>query len=93
MLELDTFAAAGAIFGQTTPAHFLLVGVAYQTGALPISAAAIERAIEINGVGAEDNVAAFRWGRTAVPTRRRSPPSLLARAVHQDRCTRFPAAR
>ena len=66
VVEVDTFAAAHAIFGHTTPAHFLLVGVAYQAGALPISAEAIERAIELNGVGAAANVAAFRWGRTAV---------------------------
>lgn len=66
VVEVDTFAAAHALFGHTTPGHFLLVGVAYQSGALPISAEAIERAIALNGVGAEDNVAAFRWGRAAV---------------------------
>lgn len=63
---LDTLAAAKALFGHTTPCHFLLVGAAYQAGSLPISAAAIERAIELNRVGVASNLAAFRWGRVAV---------------------------
>ncbi len=66
VFDLDTFTAAQALFGHTTPSHFLLVGAAYQAGALPIPADAIERAIELNGVGAADNVAAFRWGRVAI---------------------------
>ena len=66
VFDLDALAAAQALFGNTTPSHFLLVGAAYQAGALPISADAIERTIELNGVGVEANVAAFRWGRVAV---------------------------
>jgi indolepyruvate ferredoxin oxidoreductase len=87
VIELDTFEAAGALFGHTTPAHFLLIGVAYQAGALPLSAAAIERAIELNGVGAEDNVAAFRWGRAAIAdpatyAAATTRPARARRAVH-----------
>ena len=66
LFDLDTFAAANALFGNTTPCHFLLVGAAFQAGALPISAAAIEAALELNGVGVAANLAAFRWGRVAV---------------------------
>ena len=55
-----------ALFGDTAAANFLLVGAAYQAGALPLPAAAIEEAIEINGVAVDANIAAFRWGRVAV---------------------------
>jgi indolepyruvate ferredoxin oxidoreductase len=42
-----------------------LVGYAYQLGAIPLSAAAIERAIELNGEAVAMNKAAFHWGRQA----------------------------
>jgi indolepyruvate ferredoxin oxidoreductase len=66
LVALDASAAAQALFGDTMPATFLLVGAAYQAGALPFSAAAVEWAIELNGVAVAANTAAFRWGRVAV---------------------------
>ncbi|WP_167003995.1 indolepyruvate ferredoxin oxidoreductase family protein [Mumia sp. ZJ430] len=66
VMTLDALEAAEELFGSTTTANFLLVGAAYQTGALPIPAAAIEEAIGLNGVAVDANVAAFRWGRVAV---------------------------
>ena len=64
--SFDALAAAQELFGNTAAANFLLVGAAYEVGALRIPAAAIEEAIEINGVAAKANIAAFRWGRTAI---------------------------
>ncbi|WP_405059285.1 indolepyruvate ferredoxin oxidoreductase family protein [Kribbella sp. NBC_01505] len=64
--DFDALEAAGRIFGNTIAANFLLVGAAYQTGALRLPAAAIEEAIKINGTAVAANVAAFRWGRVAV---------------------------
>ncbi|MCU1588534.1 MAG: indolepyruvate ferredoxin oxidoreductase, partial [Frankiales bacterium] len=66
VVELDALGACEALFGSTAPANLLLVGAAYQLGALPFPAAAIEEAIELNGVAVAANVAAFRWGRVAV---------------------------
>ncbi len=64
--SFDALAAAQALFGSTAAANFLLIGAAYQTGALRLPASAIEEAIEINGVAVSTNVAAFGWGRLAV---------------------------
>ncbi|MDN5749827.1 MAG: indolepyruvate ferredoxin oxidoreductase family protein [Pseudonocardia sp.] len=66
VLALDAQGAATTLFGDAMPANLLIVGAAYQAGALPISAAAIEWAIELNGVAVAVNTAAFRWGRAAV---------------------------
>ena len=66
LIELDSVGAAQALFGDTMPATFLLVGAAFQAGALPLRADAIEWAIGLNGVAVGKNTAAFRWGRVAV---------------------------
>ncbi|MCE3551881.1 indolepyruvate ferredoxin oxidoreductase family protein [Pseudonocardia sp. RS11V-5] len=66
VVTLDAQAAAEALFGDAMPANLLLVGAAYQAGVLPVPAAAIEWAIELNGVAVAANTAAFRWGRVAV---------------------------
>src|SRR5208282_3557466 len=57
---------ANALFGQSIGANMFMVGYAYQLGAIPLSAAAIERAIELNGEAVAMNRAAFHWGRRAV---------------------------
>ena len=60
---LDSGDVALGLFGDSTTANVLQLGVAYQLGCLPISAQAIEQAIELNGAAIEANKAAFRWGR------------------------------
>jgi indolepyruvate ferredoxin oxidoreductase len=56
---------ASALLGDAIATNLLMVGFAYQQGLLPVSAAAIERAIEINRVAVTMNRSAFRWGRRA----------------------------
>jgi len=62
---VDASRLATALLGQTLGANMFLLGYAYQIGALPLSAAAVERALELNGEAVAMNVAAFRWGRRA----------------------------
>ena len=63
---LDAAGLARRLFDDEQYANMILVGVAYQAGALPIGAAAIEHAIGLNGVATEANIAAFRQGRLSV---------------------------
>src|SRR5215470_1478336 len=56
---------ATALLGDAIATNPFMLGFAYQKGLVPISAAAIERAIELNGVAVEANVKAFVWGRRA----------------------------
>ncbi|MCW2686570.1 MAG: pyruvate ferredoxin/flavodoxin oxidoreductase [Mycobacterium sp.] len=66
LISFDALGAAERLFGNTTTANLLLVGAAYQAGAIPVNTAAIEEAISLNGVAVQANQAAFRWGRVAV---------------------------
>jgi indolepyruvate ferredoxin oxidoreductase len=56
---------ATALLGDSIATNLFMVGYAYQKGLIPMAAAAIERAIEINRVAAAMNRSAFRWGRRA----------------------------
>jgi indolepyruvate ferredoxin oxidoreductase len=60
---LDAQRLAHFGLGSDTYANILLLGAAFQSGALPLSPEALERAIELNGVAVEDNLRAFRLGR------------------------------
>jgi indolepyruvate ferredoxin oxidoreductase len=46
-----------------------MVGVAFQAGTIALKAESIEAAIQASGVGVEQSLAAFRWGRMAVVDR------------------------
>lgn len=61
----DATRAAAVLFGDSLGANMFMLGMACQHGALPVSPAAIEKAIELNGQAVAMNVAAFRWGRRA----------------------------
>jgi indolepyruvate ferredoxin oxidoreductase len=61
--SLDARAASERWLGSGQFANLLLAGVAYQAGALPISAGSIEKAITATGIRIDDNIQAFRRGR------------------------------
>jgi indolepyruvate ferredoxin oxidoreductase len=62
---VDASRLSTALLGQSLGANMFMLGYAYQIGALPVSAEAIERAIALNGEAVAMNHAAFRWGRRA----------------------------
>ncbi len=57
---------ATQILGNAIGANLFLLGAAWQRGLIPISLAAIERAIELNGTEVKMNTRAFRLGRLSV---------------------------
>jgi len=60
---LDAAALTEALLGSTTTANIMVLGAALQIGAVPVPVDAVERAIGLNGVAVETNLAALRWGR------------------------------
>jgi indolepyruvate ferredoxin oxidoreductase len=63
---LDAQAISHALFDDDMPANLLVVGAAWQRGAIPISRNALHEALRLNGAAVETNVAAFEWGRVCV---------------------------
>ncbi len=70
---------AESLLGDSIGANVLMLGYAWQKGAIPLRLASIEEAIRLNGRAAESNLRAFNAGRTiaeqavAVP---QAPPTL-----------------
>src|SRR6185437_13952995 len=56
---------AETLLGDSIATNMMMMGYAYQKGLLPLTAAAIEQAIEVNGVAIKMNTQAFRLGRLA----------------------------
>lgn len=62
---VDSHRLATALMGDSIASNLFLVGYAFQKGLIPLSAEALERAIELNGVAVDFNKQAFLWGRRA----------------------------
>ncbi|MGC1442747.1 MAG: indolepyruvate ferredoxin oxidoreductase family protein [Burkholderiaceae bacterium] len=56
---------ATRLLGDSIASNLFMLGYAYQKGLIPVSAPAIDAAIELNGVAVEMNRNAFLWGRRA----------------------------
>jgi indolepyruvate ferredoxin oxidoreductase len=65
-IYFDAGRLSDALFRSHMPANIIVLGSAYQSGVIPISASAIEKAIELNGVSIDNNTQAFRIGRKIV---------------------------
>ena len=61
----DAAAISAILLGDALGANMFMLGYAYQLGYLPLTAEAIERAIELNGQAVSMNLSAFHWGRYA----------------------------
>ncbi|MCD0505048.1 indolepyruvate ferredoxin oxidoreductase family protein [Bordetella petrii] len=62
---LDAHQAALALFGDSILSNMFMLGYAWQRGGVPLSHAALARAIELNGVAVQANRDAFEAGRLA----------------------------
>jgi indolepyruvate ferredoxin oxidoreductase len=62
---IDSTLVATEMLGDSIASNMFTTGYAYQKGLIPIGAAAIERAIELNGVSVKLNLEAFLLGRRA----------------------------
>ena len=62
----DALGLAQTLFDDHMASNMIVLGAAYQAGAIPVSAAAIEEAIVLNGVSVSMNTQAFRAGRLLV---------------------------
>jgi len=62
---VDAAAMAVALLGDAIYSNPLMMGYAYQKGWIPLSQAALLRAIELNGQQVGNNLTAFAWGRRA----------------------------
>jgi indolepyruvate ferredoxin oxidoreductase len=69
----DAQSIAQRMLGDTMPANIVMLGVAFQRGMVPVSEAALMRAIELNNVAVETNKLAFALGRLSVA----APEALL----------------
>jgi indolepyruvate ferredoxin oxidoreductase len=66
---IDATALATRLLGDAIASNLFLLGYAWQQGLVPVSRAALERAIELNGTAVNMNLKAFLWGRRAAHER------------------------
>ncbi|MBV8500984.1 MAG: indolepyruvate ferredoxin oxidoreductase family protein [Paucibacter sp.] len=66
LATLDAQDIALKLMGDTMPANIVMLGACWQRGLVPLSEAALMRAMELNGVGVAANKTAFALGRLAM---------------------------
>ena len=78
---LDATRLATGLMGDSIATNLFMVGYAYQRGLLPVSDAAILRAIELNGTAIESSRMSFNWGRLAAV----DPARVSAAAIPKEK--------
>ncbi|MFN0185840.1 MAG: indolepyruvate ferredoxin oxidoreductase family protein [Aquabacterium sp.] len=63
--RIDAQAIAQQLLGDTMPSNIIMLGACWQLGLVPLSHAALMRAIDLNGVAVAANQTAFALGRLA----------------------------
>ncbi len=81
--SLDAHELALRHFGDALLSNMILLGHAWQLGGVPVSASALQQAIELNGVAVSANLEAFRLGRLSA-WRAEALRTLLMPAPVQD---------
>jgi len=90
---LDGQAVAEGLFADSMATNMLMVGVAFQAGTIPLKAESIETAVKQAGVGVEQGVAAFRWGRMLVVDRAYVEAEIAKYAAKVEKAPLSPVAR
>jgi indolepyruvate ferredoxin oxidoreductase len=65
VVSLEATRLATALMGDAVATNVFVLGFAWQKGWIPLTLAALRRAIELNGAAVPMNLAAFAWGRQA----------------------------
>jgi indolepyruvate ferredoxin oxidoreductase len=81
---VDATKLATGLMGDSIATNLFMVGYAYQRGRLPVSEAAILRAIDLNATAAEANKRAFLWGRLAAVEPERVAQAAIGREVPES---------
>jgi len=83
---MDAQALAEEFLGDSIVSNIVAMGYAWQRGLVPVGLAAVQRAIELNGVAVESNKAAFSLGRLAA-----ADPKACRELLHEpDPASRHP---
>jgi indolepyruvate ferredoxin oxidoreductase len=79
---LDAQVITEGLLGDTLAANVVMLGAAWQAGLVPVSLAALERAIELNAVAVKQNLQALALGRLAL-----AAPGALERLAGEEKPT------
>ena len=81
--HVDAHYLAEQLFGDSILSNMMMLGMAWQQGAVPVSLTALNRAIELNGVAVAANQLAFDAGRVWIA----APEKITALIAQQQRPT------